>query len=140
MPRKHGKSTSSAQLPALVANLRSAHSGLILQRTTVDSQITAIENALRALQVSPGGGRISRAARGAGKGGGRRGIRPGSLTDRVQKILASNPEPMRVMEITAAVRRGGFKTKNKTLDKSVGITLRNLPGIVRAGRGLYSLG
>ena len=46
---------------------------------------------------------------------------------------------MRVQDIEKAVRAGGFKTKNKTLGKSIGIALLDMQGVERVARGLYEL-
>ena len=44
---------------------------------------------------------------------------------------------MRVKDITAAVRKAGYVTKNRTLDKSVGNALAATPQIVKVARGQY---
>ena len=141
MPRKSGwrapSTFAGTELAAVVANLRTAHAGLVLQRRTVDSQIVAIEKAMNALVFAP----AARPSVSAGKSGrgGPRGIRPGSLTDRIRHVLSTSGTPMRVVEITDAVRKSGFKTKNKTLDKSVGLSVRKIPGVVRIGRGVFRM-
>jgi hypothetical protein len=46
---------------------------------------------------------------------------------------------MPVSEITAAVVRAGFKSKNKTLGTTVGIALAGMPGVRRVRRGVASI-
>ena len=45
---------------------------------------------------------------------------------------------MRVAEITDAVVKAGYKTKNRTLAKSVGIALAHTPGVKRVERGVFA--
>ncbi len=44
-------------------------------------------------------------------------------------------KPMRVIQITAAVLKAGYSTKNKALAKSVGVALREMLGVKKVGRG-----
>jgi hypothetical protein len=46
---------------------------------------------------------------------------------------------MAVKDITEGVRRGGYETRNKTLAKSVGIALTQMPEVDKVGRGLFRL-
>ncbi len=44
---------------------------------------------------------------------------------------------MTVKDVTTAVRKAGYKSKNKTLDKSVGVALSEMPGVKKVGRGTF---
>lgn len=46
---------------------------------------------------------------------------------------------MAVKDVTEGVMKSGFKTKNKTLAKSVGIALTQMPMISKLGRGMFEL-
>ena len=63
----------------------------------------------------------------------------GSLKDFILRVLRGRVRPMRVKDITAAVRKAGYATKNRTLDKSVGNALAATPQIVKVARGQYRL-
>lgn len=107
---------------------------LIAQRAKLDPQIAAVEGALRALGVAlrPPAGRAVRVG-----GGG--GPRKGSLKDCIRRVLSARKGPMAVKDVTAAVLKAGHKSKNKTLDKSVGTTLTQMPKVVKVARGQYRL-
>ena len=46
---------------------------------------------------------------------------------------------MGVKDVTAAIRKAGYKSKNKTLDNSVGVALADMPNVLKVGRGQYRL-
>jgi hypothetical protein len=69
---------------------------------------------------------------------GRRGARQGSLKDFIGRVLSGHGV-MSVKEITAGVRKAGYKTRNKTLSKSVGIALAQMPGVEKVDRGQFRL-
>ena len=66
-----------------------------------------------------------------------RGRRAGSLKDQIAKILSVGKGAMAVRDITARVLKSGYKTRNKTLAKSVGIALTQMPDVVKIGRGVF---
>lgn len=136
---------------AALANLTAARSSLIGQRENLDRQIAAIDQALVAFgghapavsvaaaapTARAGGRRRGGGRRGGGRGGrGRRGVRPGSLKDYIHRVLAGGGV-MAVKDIATGVVKAGFKSKNKTLAKSVGIALARMPGVKRMGRGKF---
>lgn len=136
MPR--GRRTTG-DMSAAVSSLHSALDSLLSQRSKIDGQIGAIEGALRAFNAPAAG--AARRGRPAGSGGGRAAkgaYRKGSLKEHIQRALGGGGQ-MRVIEVAAAVKRGGFKTKNKTLDKSVGIALKDMPTVERVARGVFKL-
>lgn len=46
---------------------------------------------------------------------------------------------MAVKDVTAAVVRAGYQTRNRTLGKSVGIALAQMPNVTKLGRGTFKL-
>ena len=88
-------------------------------------------------------GALPRAHRGPGRPPGRktgsgRGPRPGSLKAYVLDVLRGRGVTA-VKDITAAVLAHGYKTKNKTLAKSVGISLAQMPEAQKVGRGMFRM-
>jgi len=60
------------------------------------------------------------------------------MKDYILKVLAGG-RVMRVNEIAQAILDAGFKTKNQTLAKSVGIALAQMPQLKKVGRGKYRI-
>ena len=117
----------------VIFSLRASHRALTVERDALDAQIAALESGLAALGTGAAPKTGARVARTSSE------YRSGSLKDRIQRVLSGNRAPMRVTEITAAVVRSGFKSKNKTLATSVGIALAEMSGVRRIGRGVYDL-
>lgn len=143
MPRMK-RGWGSGSLPAGVGGgagnvfgtLQTCHAELLTQRAQIDAQIDAIERALRVMGVQPPARRAWVPGRPGRPPG--RGPRPGSLKSYILKVLGSGGV-MAVKDITSAVTKAGYKTKNKTLAKSVGIALTELPSVVKVGRGKFRL-
>ena len=118
---------------AATAQIHAYRDQLAAQHDELDAQLVAIDNALAML-----GGTVSVATQPVARR--RRGGRhPGSLKDFIVRVLRGRVRPMSVMGITAAVRKAGYATKNRTLDKSVGNALAAVPQVVRVARGQYRL-
>ena len=132
MPRGRPR-TGSGALVGVVANLQSAHRALVAERTALDTRIGALESALRAMSAAPASGSRGR------RGGGGRAFRRGSLKEYIHRVLSSAQGTMAVRDVTTGVKRSGFKTKNKTLSKSVGIALTQMPMVSKVGRGLFKM-
>jgi len=115
-----------------IHELRAFRDALAAQRAQMDAQLAAVDGAVSALGGSAGGAQVSASGR-------RPGVRKGSLKEFVQRVLRTHRGPKSVKDITAAVRAAGYRTKNKTLDKSVQTALMSMPGVVRVARGLYRL-
>jgi hypothetical protein len=133
--RRRGRRVGVAGALGIVANLTAARADLVAQHRALDQQIVALDRALAALgsrapgrPVARGPGRRARA---------RRGRRAGSLKDYIAKVLAGKKGPMAVKDITGAVLGAGYTSKNKTLAKSIGIALTQMPDAVKVGRGLF---
>jgi hypothetical protein len=124
----------TAPVASPIVHLQAYRNQLAAQRALVDEQIAAIERALAVLGVSAGAAtaRVVRAPRGSAR-------RPGSLKEFVERVLRGRRGPMSVKDVTAAVLKAGYETKNKTLDTSVQIALANMPNVRRIARGQYQL-
>ena len=119
---------------AATAQVRAYRDQLAAQRAELDAQLVAIDDALALL-----GGTVSVATQRVARRRRRGGTRTGSLKDFIVRVLRGRVRPMRVKDITAAVRKAGYATKNRTLDKSVGNALAAVPQVVRVARGQYRL-
>lgn len=131
-PSQAGRA-STGQFAALIADLGDSHRNLISERGVLDAQIAAIETALAAMGSNGPSQNRRAVVRGPAE------YRPGSLKDRIQRVLAGTRAPMPVSEVTAAVLRSGFKSKNKTLSTTVGIALADMSGVRRVTRGMYAM-
>ncbi len=126
-------------LSSALRGVQSYHMELLAQRRALDAQIGAVENALAVM-----GRPAAPAQRAAGRPGRPPGRppggapRPGSLKSYLVDVL-SGQGVMTVKDITSAVLAAGYKTKNKTLAKSVGIALTELKGVTKVGRGRFRL-
>ena len=120
---------------SLIGQLRRCQRELVGSREALSARIAALDDALAAL----GGGVPTRKP---GPARGRRpakGPRPGSLKDFIGRVLRARRGPTSVKDITAGVLKAGFKTKNKTLDNSVGVALADMKNVVKVARGIYRL-
>lgn len=147
MPKGNSNASAGGRSTVLGA-LHSYHRTLVDQFNAVKAELEAVENtitqlgdapAMAAARRGPGRPPGSKAASGGGKGRGRHGPRAGSLKEYVVRAL-NGKGVMAVKDITSAVMSLGYKTKNKTLAKSVGIALTELKDRVqRVGRGQFKL-
>jgi hypothetical protein len=126
--RGHGAAMSHA-----VGTLQAYRRELTSQRDDLERQIQKIDGALEAMGVSAARGVPRGRGRAAAAGG---GPRPGSLKAHILSVL-SGGNTMAVKDITTGVVRAGYKSKNKTLAKSVGIALAEMPGVAKVGRGRF---
>lgn len=126
--RPPGSGGGSAQGRMLSA-AQSYRAQLVAEMVVIDGRLAALDSAL-SVMVGRNGvpGRTPTG----------RGFRAGSLKEYIQKVLAGRG-PMAVKDITRAVTDQGFKSKNKTLDKSVGIALADMAGVQKIGRGVFQL-
>ena len=122
-------------IDGVVAQIRTYRDKLATERAEIDSQLDAMDNALATLDgtVRPAMKHVAGGRRGGG------GARAGSLKEFVLRVLRGRARPMRVKDITAAVRKAGYATKNRTLEKSVGNALAATPQVVKVARGQYRL-
>lgn len=143
-PKGSGGATSWA---SAASGLKSYRNTLATDRDALDEKIGALDSALDAMGAGAPAAR-GPARRSAGKPGpkpgpgpgrGRRGPRKGSLKEYITKVLGGRVRGMAVKDITTSVLRSGYKSKNKTLAKSVGIALADMRGVSKLGRGVYQL-
>lgn len=123
--------------------LVTARDALVEQRTQVDQQIASLDQIIAGFG---GIGSTSAPASGTKRGPGRprgskgaSGHRPGSLKDVILKVMSRNGKPMAVKDIADRVVKSGYKSKNKTLSKSVGIALLDMKAVKKISRGTYAL-
>jgi len=136
---KGGRKPAAPPMTSALASLTEARNHLVTQRDALDGQIAVIERALTDLGGASPRAKISARAAQRPTGRGRRGgRRPGSLKDRIASVLAGKGA-MAVKDITAAVMKTGYKTQNKTLAKSVGIALTQMPEVAKVRRGTFKL-
>jgi hypothetical protein len=128
-----------------VRSLHDYHGDLVRQRGELEAQIQAVENALSVMGGVPRTyGRVGRPpGRPPGRRPGRpramgRGPRPGSLKAYILDVM-SGSGTMAVKDITSGVLSAGYKTKNRTLAKSVGIALTEMKNVAKVGRGKFRL-
>ncbi len=146
MPRKKMSAGYGARAGnGAVASLQDSRAALMAERGRVDQALAAIDNAIKALGSAPAGGwtvaaRPAAAASAAPKAGGRRktSFRRGSVKEYITRALSTG-RPMAVKDITNAVKKMGYKSKNKTLAKSVGLACAQMPNIAKVGRGQFRL-
>lgn len=140
MPRPRSSTRAAGDTSAAVSSLQVALSSLRQQRSQLEERISAVEAALRAFDAPVSGGARRGRPPGSGKAAGRegRGYRTGSLKAYIHRVLDGGGQ-MRVTDVTNAVLKSGFKTKNKTLAKSVGIALTQMPTVQKVGRGVFKL-
>jgi hypothetical protein len=126
-------------------SLHEYHGELVAQRGQLEAQIHAVENALSVMGGTPrayaGRGRVGRPP---GRRPGRppsmgRAPRPGSLKAYILDVLSHGGGTMAVKDITSGVLSSGYKTKNRTLAKSVGIALTEMKNVTKVGRGKFRL-
>lgn len=118
----------------LLGDVRAWRNELAGQQAQLGVQIAALDQLLATFGASAP--RTAVAARPVG-GKRRGGLREGSLKSYIDRVLRASAKPMRVVQITAAVLKAGYKTKNKALAKSVGVALREMPGMKQVGRGTF---
>lgn len=112
-----------------IQSLNAYRNRLMTQRNAIDAKIGALDAALSVM------GSVPSATTGLGRG--RHGPREGSLKQYVAEVLNRSGGVMSVKDITDGVLSAGYKTKNRTLAKSVGIALAEMPGVRKVGRGRF---
>jgi hypothetical protein len=127
-----GGSAGGDGLRGALSGLQSYMNRLCADRDRLDQQIAALRGALGSL------GAPTRAPAGRAGGGGRR-PREGSLKEFITRVLSKNGGAMAVKDVTAAVVKAGYETRNRTLGKSVGIALAQMPNVAKLGRGTFKL-
>ena len=107
---------------------------LAAQYAALGSRIAVVNQALAFLGAGVPARKLT-----IGAGRRRAAYRPGSLKAHIQEVLQAQGDGMAVKDITARVRRAGYKSKSKTLDKSVGVALANMRNVAKIRRGIFKL-
>lgn len=136
---KRGQRVTQAPRPRAVAGsadtavraLRAHSTALVAQRAQLDAEIQAVDEALRVMGAA--GAKAGRRATGP-----RGGRRAGSLKEYIAKVL-NGSGVMTVKAITEGVLAAGYPTRNRTLAKSVGITLTKMNEVKRVKRGHFRM-
>ncbi len=118
----------------LVRQMHMYRDNLVAEQSRVTEQIDAIDRALAALGTTA---RVPAAKPGPRRRAG--GVRRGSLKYYVERVLRAGGSPMAVKDVTVGVRKAGFKSKNKTLAKSVGIAMSQMRNVAKVSRGVFRL-
>ena len=135
-------SGGAVSLSSATTGLKSYRAHLARERDTLDERIGAIDTVLQTFGAPQ---KVARVGRPAGRravakpGPGRRGARKGSLKEYIGKVLSTRSREMAVKDIATGVVKAGYKTRNKTLAKSVGIALADMRNVAKVGRGLYKM-
>jgi len=116
----------------VVGQLRAYRDNLAAQRAQVDSQLAAVNGVLSALGATATVARVT---------GQRRtpGARGASLRDFIERVLRARRGPMAVKDVTAAILKAGYKSRDKTLRHTVGRLLATMQHVVKVARGQYLL-
>lgn len=122
---------------SVLSTLRQARAQLVNEQTGLQKKLAALDATIAAF----GGNGVSYGAMPGpaarmGRKGGRGAYRRGSLKECIDGVMAGG-EPMEVKEVHAAVLKAGFRSKNKTLAKSIGIALSQMPTVVKVSRGVF---
>ncbi len=115
---------------------------LLAQRAQLDGRIEALDRAIAMLggsAAAPTRAQRAPARRVAKAAAGGVTFRAGSLKQYIDAVMRKAGKPMRVKDITQGVCNAGYKTSNKTLHKSVGIALTQMPNVKRVSRGVFAL-
>ena len=119
-------------LAAVVGDIQRYRDEVAAQRAALDSQMAGLDQALAVL----GAGAPARKAP-PRKGRRGAGYRPGSLKAHIQQVLQTHGGAMAAKDVTAAVCKAGFKSKDKALARSVGVALRGMRDVKKVGRGTF---
>ena len=127
---RHGQ--ARGLMAGVVGHLGAYRDELVAQRAQVDSQLAAVDGALSALGATAAVARVT----------GRRrtpGAREGSLRDFIGRVLRARPSPIAVKDVTAAVLKAGYQSRDRMLGHSVNKFLAAMPNVVKVARGQYRL-
>lgn len=137
--RKVSRRGGASGLKSVISGLTGHRRELAAQRDALDAEISAIDSALSAIGGTPAASKRVGRPKFSGAGRGRRGPRKGSLKEYIGKVLKRHGRVMAVKDITSGVLKAGYKSKNKTLAKSVGIALTEMHNVAKVGRGRFRM-
>ena len=134
--KRVGAGPQAAGASSAVTSLKAYAAELLAQRADLDKQISAVEEALQVMGAGGVGAQLAVRPVGRRAGGAGRGPRPGSLKEFILNVLGGGAVKS-VKEITEGVLAAGYTTRNKTLAKSVGIALTEMPTVKKVARGKF---
>jgi len=124
--------TGNKDLKTALSGLNAYRKSLLDSRSLIDQRIAAVESAIKTINQTP------MATNTGLQPTANRNHRAGSLKDYIERVLSGNGV-MTVKQITQAVLLAGYPTRNKTLDKSVGIALAQMRTVAKVTRGKFQL-
>jgi uncharacterized C2H2 Zn-finger protein len=132
-----GRGPTTAGLAQAVRQIEAYRDSLAARRAELDSHMAVVDQALSTLGATtqPSTRRVGRGPARAGRAA---TPRQGSLKHFIERTLQGG-SPMAVKDITTAIRKSGYKSRNKALAKSVGTALGQMPNVVKVSRGVFRL-
>ena len=124
--------TGASGIAAVVGGIQRYCAELAAQCSALGSRIAVVNQALAFLGAGVPARKVT-----FGAGRRRARYRSGSLKAHIHQVLRTHGSTMAVKDVTAAVRKAGYRSKNKTLAKSVGVALSEMPGVKKVGRGTF---
>lgn len=125
-----------SSIAGLTDSLKDLRLSLAAQVQDIESTLSALDTLLaRVTTVRPSVAESSPAASKTRAGG---LIHPVSLKDFIRRVLARSGI-MSVADVTAGIRKAGYRTKNKTLSNSVSVALAEMNGVEKVGHGRYRM-
>ena len=123
---------SGSDLGGVLGSLKAYRDQLADQRNEIDNRMLAIDVALAALGAGTAKPVVARR---------RRGKRPraGSLKVYIARVLRGLARGKSVGDIATAVKKAGYKSRDKRLNHSVGKALADMKNVNRVERGVYRL-
>lgn len=128
---------SSSGTARILNEMQGYYGELVAQRTSLDSQISAVGQAIKVMGVAMPSALTRRGVK-RGRPVATR-ARAGSLKDYIERVLRQRSKPLSPRNIGAIVIKAGFKTKAKDITKAVSNTLPQMKNIKKAGFGMYQL-
>ncbi len=119
-------------LGGALSSLNAFRDQLADQRSEIDNRMQAIDGALAALDAGTAKPVVVRRRRG-------KGPRAGSLKVYIARVLRGLARGKSVGDIATAVKKAGYKSRDKRLSQSVGKALADMKNVTRIGRGVYRL-
>jgi len=141
-----GKTKSISELRKELKAKTSQLTGLNLRRSKLTARLAAVDRQIAVLTAEPVRRRRKRkvakkAARKVKKAlrakPGRKGRVGKPLAEYIRGVLAKAKAGMRVMDVTAAVLRAGYRTRDKTFNQTVAKTLATDKRFRRVSHGIY---
>ena len=125
------KQGAGSDLGGVLGSLKAYRDQLADQRNEIDNRMLAIDVALAALGAGAAKPVVVRRRRGQGP-------RAGSLKDYTARVLRGLVRGKSVGDIAAAVKKAGYKSKDKRFNHTVGKALADM-NVTRVERGVYRL-